>query len=69
MTDRYFALTVLLEKDTRDDDAEAIINAILMIKGVADVSPLVANSELWAATNRARNELRDKLWQVLYPKD
>jgi len=29
MTDRYYALTVLLDEDIRDDDAEAIINAIV----------------------------------------
>lgn len=37
MTDRYFALTVLLKKDTREDDAERILNAIEMIKGVSKV--------------------------------
>lgn len=32
--DRYNCLVVTLEKDMRDDDAEWIINAIRMIRGV-----------------------------------
>ena len=38
MTDRYNILTVALEKDLRDDDAQALINAIKMMRGVADVA-------------------------------
>lgn len=71
MTDRVFAYTVILEKETREDDAEAITQAIRMIKGVADVSPMVANAELYFATETARRELTDKLWKVFssYNKD
>ncbi len=69
MTDRFFSITVLLEKDTREDDAEAILQAILMIKGVASVSPHVTNLEQWSAEMRARIELGSKLWRVLYPEE
>jgi len=41
MTDRYCAPTVVLDKDIRSDDAEAIINAIKMVKHVLDVKPQV----------------------------
>ena len=68
MTDRFFAVTVLLEKDTREDDAQSILDAILMIKGVASASPHVANLEQWSAEMRARIELSNKIWKVLYPK-
>jgi hypothetical protein len=68
MTDHIYALTVSLSQETREDDAEAIINAILMIKGVKSVTTLVANPELYWAEERARSELIDKLWDVLYPK-
>lgn len=37
MTDRIRTLKVLLNRDTRTDDAEVIKNAILMIKGVSKV--------------------------------
>lgn len=38
MTDRLKGCVVAFEKDIREDDAEGILNAIRMIKGVADVS-------------------------------
>lgn len=38
MTDRVRYLTVILDKDYRDDDAEEISNAITMIRGVKEVS-------------------------------
>ncbi len=68
MTDRYYALTVILEKDMRDDDAERMIDAIQMIKGVQDVKPLISNPDTWMAEERARGELSKKLWNVLYPE-
>lgn len=65
MTNRYFALTVLLDVDMREDDAEAVINAIWMIKHVQAVEAHVANSETWAAEKRVRRNLERKLWEVL----
>jgi hypothetical protein len=41
MTDRIRHVTVILDQDTRDDDAESILNAILHIRGVAGVVPHV----------------------------
>ena len=67
MTDRIYAYTVTLKRETRDDDAEHITNAIQMIKGVADVVPLVSTPENYFAVQRARSELGEKLWEVLYP--
>ncbi len=69
MTDRYYALTVILEKDIRDDDASRMIEAIQMIKGVQEVKPLISNPSIYMAQERARRELGDKLWKVLYPKN
>ena len=37
MTDRVRTLTVVLERDTRTDDAEETIRAISMIRGVVSV--------------------------------
>lgn len=67
MTDRYNALLVVLEQDTRDDDAEATIAAIRQIKGVLDVTPNVVSSADHIADMRARHELGQRLWRVLYP--
>lgn len=65
MTDRYFALTVLLDQDIRKDDAEPIINAIRMIKHVLQVEPHVSDVDTWAARACVRGELKQKLWDVL----
>jgi hypothetical protein len=65
MTDRYFALTVTLERTIRQDDAEALIKAIKMIKGVAGVVPIVANTETYWARESARRELEKKLLAAL----
>ena len=67
MTDRFYALTVVLEKDIREDDAEHIINAIRMIKGVIDVEGNITTPETWMAEERARRELRQKLIEIIYP--
>lgn len=65
MTDRFKQLIVVLEKDIREDDAEALINAIRMMRGVLKVRGDVAGAQdMWAA-DRARRELRDKLWKAL----
>jgi hypothetical protein len=65
MTDRYFALTVTLADLIRQDDAEAIVQAIKMIKGVQDVVPQVADAETYWAHESARLELKSWLLDVL----
>lgn len=64
MSDRINTIMVVLEKETRDDDCEAVLNAIRMIKGVAGAIPNVVNSVERAAFERARSELRARLQQV-----
>jgi hypothetical protein len=65
MSDRYNSLTVLLEKDLKDEDAEPLISAIKQLRGVLDVTPTVSNMIGILAEERARRELIDKLWSVL----
>ena len=65
MTDRYSGLTVTFRKDIRDDDAEVIITAIRLIKGVLSVDSIPSTTDLLIATNRVKAELRNKLWDVL----
>jgi hypothetical protein len=65
MTDRYKGLIVSLDNDYRDDDSESIINGIKMIKGVADVKPIVVNIDDYLNRNRIRMELQEKLLSIL----
>lgn len=68
MTDRYNALTVVLDQDIRDDDAEKLMQAILQLRGVISVDGNVVNIGDYTAFQRARSDLAQKLWEVLYPK-
>jgi len=68
MTDRYHALTVVLDRDIREDDAEPILAAIQMIKGVQSVTPHVADLGEHVARERIRIEIGQKIWNILYPK-
>jgi hypothetical protein len=65
MSDRINTITVLLEKDTRIDDCEAILTAIRMTKGVLKATPNVADARDWMAEERARHTIRKKLWDAL----
>lgn len=67
MTDRYNALTVVLEKDIRSDDAEALLSAIGQLRGVLSVTGHVADITSHLAEERARNQLGQELMAVIYP--
>lgn len=68
MTDRFNSLTVVLDRDIREDDAEALLNAIRQLRGVLSVTGNVSDVGSHIAEERVRRELGDKLWEVLYPK-
>lgn len=65
MTDRHAGYVVTLSEDIREDDAETIINAIRMVKGVINVRPIVSNVELMIAEDRTDQEWREKIRQLL----
>lgn len=65
MTDRFYCLTVVLDKDIRDDDCEQIINAIQMIKHVLEVKGNISNPEIYTIRTRLRYEIGEKLFNVL----
>ena len=65
MTTRLVALTVILEGEPREDDAESIIAAIRQLRGVADVQVFEMSPETRIAEHRAKLDLRKKLWSVL----
>lgn len=67
MSDRINTITVVLKKDTRDDDCEQIVSAIRMVKGVSSVTANVANIQDHLAIERVRTDIGKKLWKILYP--
>lgn len=64
MTDRHAGYIVVLERDLREDDAQATIAALQQIKGVLNVTPVVSDPELAIATIRAREEFLDRLYEL-----
>lgn len=65
MTDRIHSLTVVLEKDMRDDDVEGLILAIGWFKHVISVKAHVADYNANMAEERARRLLREKLMDLI----
>jgi hypothetical protein len=68
MTEKLQGLYVCFEKDIREDDAEALIEAIKCLRGVLAVAPLMPDPDSWIARERVENELRQKLMTILWPK-
>lgn len=68
MTNRISNLTVVLERDIREDDAAALIAAIGQLRGVLSVSSGVTDITQHVAEMRVRRELSDALWSVLNQK-
>lgn len=69
MSDRTVHLTVVLDKDYRiEDDAQEIINAIRMVRGVLSVEANVTDPQTFVAAELARTKLVKELWDVLYPR-
>lgn len=61
MTDRHSGYLVVLDHDIREDDAEHIIHAIRMVKGVLNVQPIVGDSRLGIAQERRDDQWREAL--------
>jgi len=63
--DRVNALTVVLDKDYREDDIQAMVDAISLFKGVITVKYDVAGPETYIAIQRAKNELRSRILDII----
>lgn len=67
MTDKIHALTVALEVDMRSEDAEPLIAAIRMLRGVISVTTHISEPSLYVIENRVRHNLIEKLLEVMKP--
>ena len=65
MTDRHAAYIVTLDQDVREDDAEAIINALRMVKHVLKVEPVIASYEQHVAEARASQAWRERIYKMV----
>jgi hypothetical protein len=64
MTDRHAGYIVALAEDIREDDAQFIITAISMIKGVLEVQPVVAGPMDSITRLRVRREILKKMYEA-----
>ena len=65
MTDSYKGFLVTLEKEKRDADAESIITALRMIKGVFDVQPYVAGIEDYMLYSKGYYDAKKEVHDVV----
>ena len=56
MTDRHSGYIVTLDADIREDDAEAIVTALRMVRHVASVKPVVMDLTELMARERVRHD-------------
>jgi hypothetical protein len=61
VTTRHAGYVVTPADDIRDDDAEHIINALKMIKGVVSVLPVEADLSTHIATERVHHQVEFEL--------
>lgn len=70
MTDRIAYLTVVLERDNRDDDVEALAEAIRHMRGVASVeNGKPVDSADYVARSRADVAWRERILSLLQIKE
>lgn len=65
MTDRLKGATITFSQDIREDDAEALLNALKMIKGVAHVESSIVTAGDHINRARVKSELFDKFRQFM----
>jgi hypothetical protein len=65
MTDRHAGYLVTLAEDIREDDAEAVITALRMIRGVIAVEPVEMDTSIMIAQQRADAEWRERVAGLL----
>ena len=67
MSDRIKGLTVTLKDNFHDDDAQGVIDAIRLLRGVVSGHSHIADAGHHFAVETAKNDLRNKMRDVLWP--
>ena len=65
MSDRVNSLLVILDKDMRDDDVQALVDAIRMMKNVNSVSMNVSDPDTQVAVMRERSRVNNALLDLI----
>lgn len=65
MTERIKGLTVALDQDYREDDVQGIIDAIKLIKGVANVTPIPSSAEDFINRQQIKMEMAEEIQRIM----
>ena len=65
MTARVKGFTVTLERDTREDDFQQILDAVEMIRGVAHVEPVLVTSEDHMVRTRLKMDITRNILKLI----
>ena len=65
MSQEFNSFLVVLNRDTREEEAQRIASAIEMIRGVCSVSAQPADIMQHISREQAKLELRTKIWEAL----
>lgn len=68
MSSRVAGFVVTLDRDVKDEDRDAVLTALRMVKGVLSVKPVEASCDLHIAQERASREWQQKIADLLWPK-
>lgn len=69
MTDRVRTLTVILDREMRDDDVEIVVDAIKLMRYVSDVElGPVCNANEYAVRLEERRRIAQAVTAALYPE-
>lgn len=68
MTERIHSLTVALTSDMREDDVQALVQAISLMRGVAGVKGNVADATSFMAIARFRTEIGKRIVDLIYDR-
>ncbi|MEE9338446.1 MAG: hypothetical protein V3U87_10225 [Methylococcaceae bacterium] len=65
MTDRLNGVTITFDRDIREDDAERILDAFRMVKGVVHVEPNIVTHKDHFTEMKVKTDVRDKLYKFI----
>ena len=65
MSSQYHSLTVVLEKNLRDEELEPLIHAIGMMRHVLSVKGNVSNLDVHCAEERAKYTVVERLVKIV----
>lgn len=68
MSSKINSITIVFKNDISEEYCNRLIEAFSLYAGIQSIDRNITDHNLYVAESRVRNELGEKLWEVLYPK-